>query len=266
MSLLGGTQAGQSRALTPNQIFTPGGQKNVRAAAAGPSWTFDPNALAGLPQRLGLTSPLQQQTTDAFSNFLAQPSAQERTLAQFQGPLGELLAGRGIADPASVLNAAQPVFDRNLAEALATQREAGPRFASTAMRETGRLQQGALQDFNLFAQQTLESGRQRQLQAQLGAASALGGLAGGVDQTRLGGMQAAGQFGLGISQQQLAALMPLLQQLFSAGGLNSAPGFVQRPSFLGQVAGLAGAAGGLATGLGGAGNALFGMTGMGGNL
>jgi hypothetical protein len=234
-------------------------------ARQGSQPNFDPAGLAGLQQRLGLTSPLQQQTTDAFSNFLAQPSAQERTLAQFQGPLGELLAGRGVADPAGVLNAAQPIFDRNLAEALATQREAGPRFASTAMRESGRLQQGALQDFNLFAQQTLESGRQRQLQAQLGAASALGGLAGGVDQTRLGGMQAAGQFGLGISQQQLAALMPLLQQLFNAGGLNSAPGFVQQPGALGQIAGLAGAVGGLATG-GGLGSALFGMTGMGGNL
>ncbi|KKK74173.1 hypothetical protein LCGC14_2886430, partial [marine sediment metagenome] len=65
------------------------------------------------------------------------------------------------------------------------------------------------QDFNLFQQQVLEAGQNRQLQALLGA----------------------GQFALGGQGQQLSTLLPLLQTALGAGGAESAPVITQDPGF-----------------------------------
>ena len=76
------------------------------------------------------------------------------------------------------------------------------------MGEQGRR---GIQDFNLFQQQVLEMGRNRQLQALLGA----------------------GQFTLGGQGQQLSALLPLLQTALGAGGAGSPPVITEDPGFLG---------------------------------
>lgn len=200
---------------------------------------FDPAGfdLPSLNARLGLSppsSPLNQQLQSSFMNFLAQPTAAERTFEQ--------QFGGGQTPGMDVLSAAQPIFDRNLAQGTAAINEMGPRFASANLRERGNLAQGALQDFNLFSQQVLESGRNRQVQSAMAA-----------DQSRLGGMQAAGQFGLGQSAQDLQFqgmsmqnLQFLLSQMFGAGGFQSAPGFVQNPGTFDQLIRAAGSIGAVA--------------------
>ena len=219
------------------QRLSHGDARTQFAQAQQPSQRFGGLNLNDLNQRLGLsfpTSPLNQQLQNSFSNFLAQPSAAERTFnAQF---------GDGRVPGGDILAAAQPIFDRNLAQGTAAINEAGPRFASANLRERGNLAQGSLQDFNLFSQQVMESGRNRQLQAAMAA-----------DQSRLGGMQAAGQFNLGqqgqelgFQQQGMQNLQFLLSQLFGAGGFQSAPGFVQTPGFMDQLIKALGAGGALA--------------------
>lgn len=162
--------------------------------------------------------------TNAFSNFLAQPSGDQRTNAaqlSMQGGLGSASNIPGF----DVLSAYGPVFQRNLQQQLATNAETGPRFASTSASQARLLQQQGLQDFNLFAQQVLEQGRQRQLQGILGYAQA----------------------NQGQQQIQAAFLQQLLSTLFG-GGLS--PGITVGPSTLGQITGAAGAIAGGAAGLG----------------
>ena len=79
------------------------------------------------------------------------------------------------------------------------------------MGEQGRQ---SLQDFNLFQQQVLEAGQNRQLQALIGA----------------------GQFTLGGQGQQLSALLPLLQTALGAGGAASGPVITENPgTFQGTI-------------------------------
>jgi len=158
----------------------------------------------------------------AFANYLQQPTGDQRTNAaslSMQGALG----GAGNIPGFDVLNAAGPIFQRNLTDSLARQNNQGARFSSTNDIQNRLLQQQGLQDFNLFAQQTLEQGRQRQLQGILGFAQA----------------------NQGPQQLQLQALMPILQALFG-GGLSQ--GIAVGPSPLGQAAGaIGGLAGGAAS-------------------
>ena len=91
----------------------------------------------------------------------------------------------------------------------------------------GEQSRRSIQDFNLFQQQVLESGQNRQLQALLGA----------------------GQFTLGGQGQQLSALLPLLQTALGAGGAASGPIITEQPGGLANILGILGTAGGLATGL-----------------
>lgn len=121
----------------------------------------------------------------------------------------------------SVVGAQLPIFQRNLAEGLARQREVGPRFASAGQREARLLEQQGLQDFNLFANQALMQGRQQQL------AEILGSFQGA----------AAAQ------APQMALLGALLPELFK-GGLSQ--GIAVGPSPLADIAGLLGAIGGTA--------------------
>ena len=125
----------------------------------------------------------------------------------------------------AVVGTALPVFQRNLGEALSRQREVGSRFASAGQREARLLEQQGLQDFNLFAQQSLMQGRQQQLAELLGA------------------FQGAGA----AQAPQLALLQQLLPELFK-GGLSQ--GMTVGPSALGQIAGGIGALAGGAAGLG----------------
>jgi hypothetical protein len=191
------------------------------------------NVLENFGSRFGFQQPggLPPELISAFANYLAQPSADQRTNAatlSMQGGLG----GASNIPGFDVLNAAGPVFSRNLTESLARQNNQGPRFSSTNDAQGRLLQQQGLQDFNLFAQQVLEGGRARQLQGILGYAQANQGQQ---------GLQLQGQ------QLQLQALMPIIQALFGQG---LSPGVTVGPSPLGQIAGVAGAGLGAAAGLG----------------
>ena len=120
----------------------------------------------------------------------------------FQGNPGE-----------AVIRAAEPAFQRNLAEAQATQREfGGPRFAAESGRQNRLLTERALQDFNLFQAQVLQQGQQTQL------------------------AQMAQQYGF---------MAPLIQAALSAGGAYSGPAITQDPGsradILGAVGSFAGA-------------------------
>ena len=177
---------------------------------------------ASLGQRLGLPgTALQQQGLSVFANLLAQPTPQFRADASLQ-EIQQMLQG---APGGNIVGTALPVFQRNLTDALARQREVGPRFASAGQREGRLLEQQGLQDFNLFAQQSLMQGRQQQLAELLGA------------------FQSAGA----AQAPQLQLLSQLLPELFK-GGLSQ--GVTVGPSPFGQAAGALGALGGAAVGLG----------------
>ena len=222
----------------------------------------------GMAQRLSPAiqpSALQRQTGNTFSQLLKGPTAQERAFNIALPQIQSQLAGIPGMD---VVNAANPIFQQNLTDALARQRQfGGPRFAAESGRQSRELEQRSLQDFNLFQQQVFEAGRQRQLQA----AGVLGALGGGADTSRLGVTQGAGNFALGEqglnlqSQQMQQALMQfLLGAGFTAGGANAAPVITQSPGFFGNLMGAIGGIGGLIPGLGGLGS-LIGGGGGGGN-
>jgi hypothetical protein len=153
-----------------------------------------------------------------------------------------------------VVNAALPVYNTNLTDALARQRQfGGPRFASESGRQARELEQRSMNDFNLFQQQVMEAGRNRQLQA----AEVLGSLGGGADTSRQGIMGQAGNFALGEQQlnvqsqaQQMQLLQYLLGAAFTGGGYNASPVITQSPSTFGNIMSGIGGLGGLATGLG----------------
>ena len=225
---------------------------------------------------------LQQRLGNVFQQTLA-ANPQGNTFQQrYETAFGRGLPGMEAAvnipdvSGAKVIEAAQPIFQRNLSQALQTQREfGGPRFASESGRQARQMSEQALQDFNLFQQNVLESGLQRQLgAAQLGVQQQLGrrglelqqqqqmqsGLLGamGLDvnaagqgiQQQLGlgnlwlGSQQLGSQGLG---QQLAFLGPLLQSAIAAGGGTSAPALLQNPGGWANFINTIGTLGGLGT-------------------
>ena len=181
----------------------------------GPSSQFlqwflqDPTkALSGLiPQQ---TSALQQQTSDAWSNFLAQGNP-----------------GQG------VLDAATPVFQRNLQLGADTLRQAGPRFASNTERLVANQGQQAMQDFNLFGQQVLQEGVNQQI----------------------AGLTGAGNFANTGQQNIMSFLGPLFQQMFGsafqAGGLTQPGTVTQAQPWWQQVLNVGSQVAGIATGRGG---------------
>lgn len=192
----------------------------------------------GFQNAAGAPAGLPPELVNAFANYLAQPTGDQRTNAatlSMQGGLGSATGIPGF----DVLNAAGPVFSRNLTDSLARTNNQGARFSSTNDAQNRVLQQQGLADFNMFAQQVLEGGRQRQLQGILGYAQAQQGQQGLNLQGQ--GLQLQGQ------QLQLQALMPIIAALFG-GGLS--PGVTVGPSPLSQIAGIAGAGLGVAAGLG----------------
>src|SRR3990167_3684447 len=170
------------------------------------------------------TSALQQQTSDVWSNFLSQPNAATRANQQANPFLTNLLSstpGQG------VLDAATPIFNRNLQQGADTLRQAGPRFNSNTERLIANQGQQAMQDFNLFSQQVMQQGINQQLQG----AGLLGTLGTGADQSTLAGLTGAGGFANQQQGQIMQFLGPLMSQFFGAGftggGLNQQPTVTQ---------------------------------------
>jgi hypothetical protein len=162
---------------------------------------------AGLMQGLG-------------KNPLATPPGSPGMSTNAQGLLGQLSQIEGLPQwqnfgGQQVLDAAQPIFQRNLQTALGLQREQGPRFSSGQDLLGMQTSQRALQDFNLFSQDVLQRGQQTQLQA--------------------------------LAAQQ-GALAPLLAALFKSGGFDSGPIYNVSPGLGQQLLGLAGQVGGAALG------------------
>lgn len=133
-----------------------------------------------------------------------------------QGAQNALAGIYGGGNPGqSIVNAYQPIFQRNLALA----QDQGPRFSSG--NELLRTQ--SMNDFNMFAQQALQQGQQRQLEAAMGA----------------------GQLGI---NSQLPLMQQLLAALFQGGGINSGPIYNVQPGLGQQLLGLGGMLGGAALG------------------
>lgn len=174
------------------------------------------NNPGGITSLLPPTSMLQQQTGNAWGNFLNQQNQATNAFNQANPFLTGLLNKTPGQD---VLAAATPIFNRNLQQGADTLRQAGPRFASNTERLVGQQGQQAMQDFNLFSQQVMQQGINQQLQG----AGILGQLGQGADQSTLGGLQGASQFALGEQGNMMQFLGPLMQQMFGtafgAGGM-----------------------------------------------
>jgi hypothetical protein len=171
-------------------MFGQGTQNNAAGQLAN-----RPSPLAGQPGGLGGATAFGNMQ-GAFGSPLSPGIS--NTLQQFaSGPN----PGMG------VVNAYQPIFQRNLATAMDT----GPRFSSG----NDLLRTQAMNDYNMFAQQALLGGQQQQIGAALG----------------LGGLQ---------NQAQLPLMQQLLGALFTGGGINSGPIYNVSPGFGQQMLGLVG--------------------------
>jgi len=170
---------------------------------------------------------LLQDPNQAFQGLTQTSDLQRQVAATFQGILQNRQPGQG------VITAALPGFQENLQQGADILRQSGPRFASNTERLVQEQGRRGIQDFNLFQQNVLEAGRNRQLQALIGA----------------------GEFTLGGQGQQLSALLPLLLTALGAGGAGSGPVITENPGFFqgtalplietgGQIAAAAAGAGG----------------------
>lgn len=182
-----------------------------------------------LPGSLTAPSPsLTNPTLQLLQGFLQNPQqALQSLVPQQASPLQQTVGNTfqqllSTQPGGDVIAAAQPVFQRNLTEGLARQRNVGPRFARSAGEQSRLLETNALQDFNLFMQNVLESGLQRQLSA----------------------TQAAGNFALGQQQTNQNAFLPILQQLLSTvikgSGVEQPPTLEQKPGTLQNILGIVG--------------------------
>lgn len=169
------------------------------------------------------TAPIQELTpevTQFLQNILQNPQSVNNLLpqteqaraieSQFLRLSGAGPNAMGSVPGQDILDAASPIFERNLQRSSDLLRQSGPRFASNTERLVAEQGTQAVQDFNLFSQQVLEQGRNRQLQALLGAS----------------------QFSSQNRQQNLQLLLPLLQQGLISGGASSAPVITQDPGFV----------------------------------
>jgi len=174
---------------------------------SGPSVTREGVSTAPIESLGGPTAEflraLLQDPSQAFQGLAPTSDLQRQVGASFQALLQNQAPGQG------VITAALPGFQENLQRSADILRQSGPRFASTTERLVGEQSRRSLQDFNLFQQQVLEQGRNRQLQGLLGA----------------------GRFALGGQGQQLSALLPLLQTALGAGGAASGPVITEDPGF-----------------------------------
>lgn len=131
--------------------FSPGQTQTVTTPGLGP---LD-------PQTFTFQGPATS-TGNPFSQFLAQ-SPQQQVASE---TLSALASGGGFGAGQQVVEAAQPQFAENLQQASAEFTSQTPSTFNTATGAgLGNLQQGALNDFNLFARQALAQGQQRGLEA-----------------------------------------------------------------------------------------------------
>lgn len=151
------------------------------------------------------STALQRQSTGGIGQFLNMPAPEQRALdaasPALQGILGSN-PGQGIMD------ALQPRFDRNLAQA----NQQGGRFGSA----NAILRSNALNDFNLLGAQAAQQGQQAQLQAAqiLGM---LGGQAGQNPFQRMLGAYGVGQQEAGQQDQETQRRLQLMMQLLGVG-------------------------------------------------
>lgn len=163
---------------------------------------------------LNPASALQTQVGNTFAQLLGNPAGDATNNAFWE------MEGKGILD------AATPIFNRNLQQGADVLRQSGPRFASNTERLVGDQNVRAMQDFNLFSQNVLESGRNRQLQT----------------------LMNAGQFSIGQQQAGMPLLGQLLDTAFTAGGVTQTPTIIEKKPWwqqglnaVGQAAGIASA-------------------------
>jgi hypothetical protein len=131
-------------------------------------------------------------------------------------PFGELqnpFAQMGQANPGqAVVNAAQPLFARNLQAAQTQLGSAAPgRFSSAFVDQGQDLASQALQDFNLFQAQQLQAGQAQQLAQQQAAQQFLLGARGLQQQATQDARAGLGQL-LGLQQQGALGAQQLAQQ------------------------------------------------------
>jgi len=236
----------------------------------------------------GMASPLQQLSTGGIQQFLSQPSPEQQVLQQTQPALQNMLNEQPMQNPfgdlgavnqaQNVVAANEPIFQRNLNQALASAANRAPSVQNSQFaQDGGGITTNALQDFNMMNQQALMQGLGLQQQGQqsalnfmlganqqaqqgaLGAAGALGSLAGQAGQNPFQRLLGAGQLGNTFTQ---GAINPTLQMLLGGmqfgrpapmdtivqqqgGGLGSALGGIAGTalgSFLGPLGGAAGGA------------------------
>lgn len=198
------------------------------------------------------TSGLQRQSMGGISQYLNQPAPEQRAFDMSQGALQGILGGK---PGQGVMDALQPMFDRNLAQA----DQQGGRFGSG----NAIMRSNALNDFNLLGAQAAQHGQDTQLQA----AQILGMLGGQAGQNPFSRMM--GAYGVGANDAQQGDLetqrrLQLMSMLFGgAQGVAFNNPIVQTQ---GASPGLGGVLGGLlGTGLGafagGAGSAAGGAVG-----
>lgn len=155
-------------------------------------------------------------------------------LGQINGPAGQ-----------DILNASNPIFARNLQLGADTLRQSGPRFNSNTERLVQMQGNQALQDYNLFAQNVMESGRARQLQA----AQTYGGLAQGADNSLNQLLSGAGGFANTMQGQQLGATTSNIHDLLGLlGQAGIGPAVLtQHPGTWANINSTLGSLGGLVT-------------------
>ena len=195
-ALGGGTNPQNTWVGPPGQSQLNQGYMSMIGGGQGFGSNSPFSTLLGLTQGMnGGTSGLQRQATgtDQYSN---QMSPEMRAMSVAMPALQNILSGAG---QASGLNALQPVFQQNLAQAgnQLTANAPGGRFSSGMLQAQAGLGQKSLNDFNLLAQQMLQQG----MSNQIGAANSLNGLGNSAGQAQMQALQ--------------MLLGPALQNIFS---------------------------------------------------
>ena len=186
----------------------------------------------------------------AIQNFLQQQAPESQAFNQAQkllGGEGGILSGQNSGQ--AIIDALQPIFDRNVQGGLTQLQNSAPSvFGSGFGQAGGDVVQRALQDFNLLGSQALQQGQQ----TQLGGLGVLGQLAGQAGQNPFQRLLGAGQlaqgqqsldqqqgqfdsqFGLTQQQQQfnqaIQPLLALLQSVFGFVGGGTGLQTVQGPA------------------------------------
>lgn len=188
---------------------------------------------------------LQRQSTGGISQYLNQPAPEQRAFDMANPALGNIL---GSAPGQGVIDALQPTFQKNLAQA----NQQGGRFGSS----NAILKSNALNDFNLLGAQAAQHGQDTQLQAAQ-IMGMLGNQAGQNPFSRLLGAYGVGSQDAGQQDLYTQRHLQLLQGLLgmSAGAATNVPTVqtqAAQPGLLGILGGILGQGAGAAAGAWGA--------------